>query len=109
VYIQDAIDLAIEGLQHLAECDRLLHGSRETVEQNARLRVGTFEAVAEHRDRDFVRHQRAPGHEPFGAQTERRPVLEVLAKEVARRHVLDAQFCLKECGLSSLSGTRGAE
>ena len=108
-HVQDAVDLATERLQHRAEGDGLLHRPGEAIEQHAALGVRPLQPLAKHRDRDFIRHQRATGHELLGAQAERRPAAEVLAKEIARGDVPDAQFCFDIRGLGPLAGPGRAE
>ena len=108
-HVQDAVDLAIERLQHGAEDDRLLHRPGEAIEQHAALRVGPLQPLAEHRNRDFIRHQRATGHELLGAQAKRGPAAEVLPEEIAGGDVPEAQFCFDIRGLGPLAGPGRAE
>ncbi len=108
-HVQHTVDLATERFQHRTEGDGLLHRPGEAIEEHAALRVRPLQALVEHRNRDFIRHQRATGHELLGAQAKRGPAAEVLAKKIARGDVPDAQFCFDIRGLGPLAGPGRAE
>src|SRR4051795_3419947 len=91
-------------VQHRVELLGLGSRSRESVEDEAGLRVVLAQPVANQADHDFVRDELPGAQERLGPATELRALRDRRAQHVARRDVRDAVLGGDQLSLSALPG-----
>ena len=79
------------GGEHGVQRDRLGHGSRESIEEDALGGVGLVEAALDHADHQVVGHQPAGVHDRLGLTAERRVVSDLVAQHVPGGDMRDAE------------------
>lgn len=104
--IKDRIDRSVNFTEHLIEKLGLFRRSGESIENNSLSGIGEPEPFFNHGFDDFVRHKFAARGVFLSQQSQGGPFLNVLAKEIARTEVDQAEAGHQHVNLSALSCPR---
>src|SRR6185503_16321676 len=108
VHQHDVVELELERAEQHVEAVGLARVARESVEDEAALRVGRCDTTLDHAEHDLVRDELAGVHDFLGSQAERRLVGDGLAQQVARRDLREPVVFLNALRLRAFAGTRRA-